>query len=54
MLSADAAKEIVVMTGAMAMAVLCFTVIWKVMLSEHTAAQTPSQHCWSVVSDCLN
>lgn len=52
-LSADAAKEIVATTGAMPMAVLCFSVIWKVVLSEHTAAQAPSQHCWSVVCDCL-
>lgn len=54
MLSADAAKETVVMMGAMAIAVLCFSVIWKAMLSEPDAAQAPSQHCWSVVCDCLN
>lgn len=53
-LSADAAKEIVVTTGATAMAVLCFSVIWKVTRSEHTAAQAPSQHCWSVACNCPN
>lgn len=31
-----------------------FLLIWKTMLSENTAVEVPSQHCWSVGCDCSN